>query len=308
MTSIEITMLGTTAGVPTPSRNHASIYFRYKGREEWVGLFDCGEGAQRQIFKAGLNFMRISDVFISHWHADHWAGLVPIVFTMNLENREKPLAIYGPEGEKWVEQLMSLGYGKLRFKVGARNVEHEGSEIETIFDHPEFMVQAVPVKHAVPAVGYAFIEKDRIKLDKDKLKKMGLPAQGKFYQKLKDEGEVEIKGQKIKLENVALIEKGKKVVYSGDTLPTQNLVKLAEGADLLIHDTTFFEEKKGKGGKYEYKHATLDEVLKIATKAGVKKLLLTHISRRYQDLDELEKKIKGLPNVKLARDLMKIEI
>jgi ribonuclease Z len=305
MTSIEITMLGTTAGVPTPQRNHAAIYFRYKGREEWVGLFDCGEGTQRQIFKAGLNFMRISDIFISHWHADHWAGLVPLVFTMNLENRAEALSVHAPEADKWVGTLISLGYGRLSFAVKERDVNHEGNEIETIMDHPEFTIQATPAKHGVPAVAYAFVEKDRVKLDKEKMKKLGLPEKGRIYQQLKDEGEAVINGKTVKLEDVALVEKGKKIVYSGDTLPHDNIVKLAEGADVLIHDTTFFEERNAQ---FEYRHATLDEVLKIATKAGVKKLVLTHISRRYQDLEELEKQIKGLPNVVLAKDLMKIEV
>jgi ribonuclease Z len=298
-------MLGTTAGIPTPKRNHPAIYLRYKGREEWVGLFDCGEGCQKQIFKSGLNFMRISDVFISHWHADHWAGFVPLIFTMNLENREQPLVVYAPEADKWVGTLVNLGYGRLSFAVKERSVAHEGHEIETLIDNPEFMVQAVPAKHGVPAVAYAFVEKDRIKLDKEKMKKMGLPEKGRVYQKLKDEGEALIKGKTVKLEDVAIVEKGKKVVYSGDTLPTENIVKLAQNADLLIHDTTFFEHRTAK---FEYRHTTLEEVLSTASRANVKKLVLTHISRRYQDMEELEKKIKGLPNIVLAHDLMKIEV
>jgi len=97
---MEVVFLGTTAGIPTRHRNHASLYIRYVGQEEYVCLFDCGEGTQRQIFscKPPLNFMRIDDIFISHWHADHFAGLLGLMETMNLENRirymvQKPHAL-----------------------------------------------------------------------------------------------------------------------------------------------------------------------------------------------------------------------
>src|SRR3972149_7694499 len=108
MTQIEVTFLGTTAGVPTPQGNHAAVYLRYQSENEFFYLFDCGEGTQRQIFSAGLNFMRISDIFISHWHADHFAGLLGLMQTMNLESRSKPLRVFGPEAEKFVSVLRSL--------------------------------------------------------------------------------------------------------------------------------------------------------------------------------------------------------
>ena len=295
-------MLGTAAGIPTPGRNHPAIYFRYHGREEWVGLFDCGEGTQRQIFKAKENFMRISDIFISHWHADHFAGLLGLLFTMNMEKRVKPLRIYGPEAERWVDNIVNLGYAHLTYPVKKINVEHEGTEIETILDTEEFTIQATPVKHGVPAVGYAFVEKPRIKLDKDILKKKGLPPKGPIYKDVKENGYVVFKGKKIPLSEISREEPGKKIVYSGDTLPTKTIVKLAENANLLIHDSTFFEDD------FESKHSTVDEVLEIAEKANVKQLLLTHISRRYQNIQELEDKIKGKKNVTIAKDMMKIEL
>ncbi len=304
MTQIEITMLGTTAGIPTPNRNHAAIYVRYHGKEEYCCLWDCGEGTQRQIFRSGVNFMRLSDVFISHWHADHFAGLLGLLFTMNMEKRKEQLNIFGPEAEKWVDNILNLGYAKLTYPVKKRDVWHEGTEIQTLVDETEFMIQATPAKHGVPAAAFAFVEKPRIKLDKEKLKKLGLPDRGKVYQKLKDDGTAMIKGRKIALEDVSFAEAGKKVVYSGDTLPSKNIVKLAKGADLLIHDSTFFEEDEDK----DWKHSTVDQVLAIATEANVKQLLLTHISRRYQNYEELQKYISGMKNVSIAHDLMKVVI
>ena len=304
MTQIEITFLGTTAGIPTHNRNHASIYLRYYGREEEVVLFDCGEGTQKQIFSAHLNFMRIDNIFISHWHADHFAGLLGLLFTMNMEDRRKPLTIYGPEAEEWVDNIINLGYGKLRFPVHVKNVPYEGSDIVTLLDTDEITVKSIPVRHGVPAVAYALFEKDRVKIDKDRAKEMGLPDKGRIFQVLKDTGEIEWKGRKIKLSDISIVEKGKSIVYTGDTLPCDNIIKISQNADVLIHDATFFEEDR----EGEWKHAVLEDALNAAKEASVKQLILTHISRRYQNLEEIEKTIKDMPNVRLARDFLKVTI
>lgn len=300
MTQIEVTFLGTTAGVPTPHRNHASLYIRYQSENEFCYLFDCGEGTQRQIFAAGLNFMRVNDIFITHWHADHFAGLLGLMETMNLEKRTKPLSIFGPEADRFVETLLDLGYASKKYDIIARPVPFEGSEITKLLETDEFYIASIPAKHGIPAVAYAFVEKDRVKIDKTKAKEMGLPEKGPIFKKLKESGSAEWHGKKISLEDIAMIEKGKKFVYSGDTLPCKNVIKLSEGADVLAHDSTFFEEM-------EAKHANLEDVIKVAEEAKVKQLILTHISRRYQ-LEDLKEKIKDYPNVKLAKDLMKIVI
>lgn len=300
MTQIEVTFLGTTAGVPTPHRNQASIYVRYQSENEHCFLFDCGEGTQRQIFASGLNFMRLSDIFITHWHADHFAGLLGLMETMNLEKRTRPLSIYGPEADRFVENLLDLGYASKKYDVVAHPVPFEGTEISTLLETDEFRICSTPARHGIPAVAYGFFEKDRIKIDKSKAKQLGLPEKGPIFKKLKETGEAEWHGQRINLEDIAMIEKGKKFVYSGDTMPCKNVIRLSEGADVLAHDSTFFEE-------IDAKHANVDEVIKLADEAKVKQLILTHISRRYQ-LEDLKEKIKDYPNVKLAKDLMKIVI
>ena len=304
MTQVEITFLGTTAGVPTKYRNHASIYLRYQSENEFFYLFDCGEGTQRQIFSAGLNFMRISDIFISHWHADHFAGLLGLMQTMNLEHREKPLNIFGPEATKFVNILRSLGYSRLNYHVHTHDVDFESKEISTLLEENEFIVQSIPAKHSIPAAAFAFVEKDRVKIDKDKITKLGLPPRGKIYKDAKEKGHLTFRGREILLEEISTVEKGKKVVYSGDTLPTKNMIKLAEGADLLIHDSTFFSEDFSEDEGY--KHANFADVLKIAEEANVKEVILTHISRRYQDTSELKEKIADRKNVRIAKDFMKV--
>ncbi|HLD85273.1 MAG TPA: ribonuclease Z [archaeon] len=302
MTSIEITFLGTTAGVPTPKRNHASLYLRYQSENEFIYLFDCGEGTQRQIFSSGLNFMRINDIFISHWHADHFAGLMGLMQTMNLERRAAPIRVFGPEAATFVPKIMDIGYFVRSFPIEGVDVNFERHELAVLLDNPEFYIASVPVKHAIPAVAYAFVEKDRIKIDKEKAKKLGLPEKGPIFKQLKEKGKAAFKGKQVSLDDIALVEKGKKIVYSGDTVACKSLEDLAQNADLLIHDSTFFEEDYEKS----YRHATVEDVIKIAKRANVKQLVLTHISRRYQDTDELKDKIKGFDNVSIAKDFMKI--
>ena len=301
MTLVEITFLGTTAAVPTMKRNHASIYLRYQSENEHSFLLDCGEGTQRQMLFAGINFMRISNIFISHWHADHWAGLIGLIETMNLEDRKNHLHIYAPEAGKFVPALLDIGYASKGFDVIAKNVEFEGKDIQTLVDKDEFMIQSIPARHSIPAVAYAFVEKDRINIDSSKTKKLGLPSSSPLYKKLKTEGRINFKGAEILLEDIAKIEKGKKIVYSGDTQATKNIVKIAEEADLLIHDSTYFSEEGFEG----YHHTSFQDVMKIAEEARVKQVILTHISRRYQDMQELKDIIKGYDNVKLAEDFMK---
>jgi ribonuclease Z len=304
MTQIEITFLGTTAAIPTKVRNHPAIHLRYQSENEYCYLFDCGEGTQRQILYSGLNFMRIDEIFITHLHADHFAGLFGLLESMGLEGRKRPLRIFAPEAEKFVEALQSVGYSSKSFAIIPRNVVFEGNEIEILVDSEEFAVYAIPVKHGIPAVAYAFVEKDRVKIDKAKTKKLGLPATGPIYREIKEKGSIVFEGKKIKLEDISFVEKGKKIVYSGDTMPCHNIVKLAADADFLIHDSTFFTdiEEIEPGSK----HSSLDDVMNIAKQAKAKEIILTHISRRYQDIKELKEKIKGYENVKIAKDFMKI--
>lgn len=299
MTQIEITFLGTTAGIPTAHRNHAALYVRYQSEQEYCCLMDCGEGTQRQIFASGENFMRIDDIFITHWHADHFAGLLGLMETMNLEKRTRPLNIFGPEADRFVETLLELGYASKRYDVVAHTVPFEGTEITKLFETDEFFIASVPAKHGIPAVAYAFVEKDRVKIDKAKAKKFGLPEKGPIFKKIKQDGSADWHGKTVSIDDIAMVEKGKKFVYSGDTLPCKNVVRLSENADLLAHDSTFFEEM-------EAKHANVDEVLKLAKEAKVKQLILTHISRRYQDIEEMKEKIAGAENVKIAKDFMKV--
>ena len=299
---IEITFLGTVSGIPSKNRNHPAIILEYFGEGKDTLLFDCGEGTQKQLMLAGISFMDINKIFISHWHADHFAGLIPLIQTMNLEKRTKELKIFGPEAEKFVSDIIDLGYFGLRFPVEAINIPFEGDEINLVDETEDYQLFSIPAYHTVPTVAYCFKEKDKWSIDLKKLKQLEL-KRGVWLKKLKKFGKADFKGKEIKIEQVANCKPGLKVVYSGDTRPCENLVKLSKDANLLIHDGTFLEEEEGKA------HADVKQAAKIAKNAGVEQLILTHISRRYTDVKELETEAKKVfSNAKIAYDFMKVKL
>jgi len=300
---IIITFLGTVSGIPSLRRNHPAIAMEYFTDYRDVLLFDCGEGTQKQLMKSGISFMQINKIFISHWHADHFAGLIALIQTMNLENRRKRLTIYGPEAERFVSDIVDLGYFGLRFPVKAVNVPFEGSEISLVDKTDDYQILSIPVFHSVPSVAFCLKEKDRWNIDEDKLKKLGI-KRGPWLKKLKKTGKLEYKGKKVKIQDVGYVKEGLKVVYSGDTRPCRNIVKISKNADLLIHDGTFLEEDVGSKA-----HADVKEAAELAKQAKVKQLILTHISRRYTDLKELEEEAKKIfKNSKVAYDFMKVKL
>ena len=147
---IKIVFLGTTSGVPTKKRSLPSIFMMYKKERM---LFDCGEGTQRQLMIKNLKFMKINRIFITHWHADHFAGLMGLVQTMSLENRTEPLYIYGPERSKvFVEQLLTVGYFERGFKIKVKEL----NECD-IVDCGDYYIKPFAVEHRIPALGYVFI-------------------------------------------------------------------------------------------------------------------------------------------------------
>jgi len=301
---IVLTFLGTVSGIPSKERNHPAIALEYFYYRKDTLLFDCGEGTQKQLMKAGISFMDISKIFITHWHADHFSGLIPLLQTMNLEKRKSELTIFAPEANRFVQGILNLGYFGLRFPVKAVDVPFEGRSVNKVYETKLYEIFSTPVLHTVPSVAFAFKEKDVWRIDESKLKKLGL-KKGKWLKELKENGEAFYNGRKIRIEEVANLQKGLKVVYSGDTKPCDNIVELAKDADLLIHDATFLEEDED----FQKYHSSVKDAAKIAKKANVKKLILTHISRRYrkEDVERLIKEAKEVfENVEVAYDLMRV--
>jgi ribonuclease Z len=296
---LDIVILGTGSSIPSKKRNPAAIWLQY-GDESM--LWDCGEGCQRQMMAARTSFMKIGRIFISHWHADHWAGIIGLMQTMNLEGRKEDLHVYGPEAERFVGDLLDLDYWAPGFRVIPHNVPFQGSDLTPVYESRRFTVYSIPVKHSVPSVGYAFQEHDVWNVDIQKAGKLGL-KQGPLVGKLKKHGKVVVKGKTVTMKQVGYLKKGIQVAYTGDTEPCRNLEKLCQGVDLLIHDATFLEERENR------MHGDVKTAARLAKKCGVGELLLTHFSRRYVDIKPLrDEGVKIFKNTRVAEDLMRIQV
>lgn len=298
---IELTLLGTTAGIPTRGRGHASIALRYEGD---IILFDCGENTQRQMISANLSPMKIKCVLITHWHADHFAGLPGLIQSLSLRDRTEPLYIYGPkETRKFVNVIKTLGYFTPCFKIIVNEIKTEG----IVFKEDKFMVYALPVSHGIPALAYKFVESEKPgKFNVKKARKLGL-KEVQFGKLQKGERIKTKKGTVKPSDVVGPARKGLSVVYSGDTGFSEKMIKFAKDTDLLIHESTFGEDMRKRANKVG--HSTAKQAAKIAKRANVKKLLLTHISGRYENAAPLLKEAKeNFKTAQLGRDLMKITL
>lgn len=296
---LDIVFLGTGSGIPSKRRNPAGLWLQY---DDEVFMWDCGEGSQRQMMKARTSFMKVSRIYVTHWHADHWAGLIGLMQTMNMEGRKEALHIYGPEAERFVGDLLDLDYWGPRFRVIPHNVPFQGSELTPVYEGKRYTIYSIPVKHSVPSVGYAFHEHDVWNVDIRKAGKYGL-HQGPLVGRLKRDGKVVVKGKTVTLKQVGYVKKGIQVAYTGDTEPCRNLETLCRGVDLLIHDATFMEERDDR------MHGDVKAAAKLAKRCGVKELILTHFSRRYTDIKPFKAEAtKIFRATKVAEDLMRINI
>jgi ribonuclease Z len=223
---------------------------------------------------------------------------------MNLERRQKPLYIFAPEAERFVSDIVAMGYFGLRFEVEAVNLPFEGDEPYKILETEDFEMYSTPTEHTVPSVAFALKEKEKWSIDLEKVKKAGLKP-GSWMKVLKEKGEAEVAGKKIDLKDVASSVPGMKVVYTGDTKPCRTVEKISEGADLLIHDGTFLDAED-VGGK---NHADAGQAAALAKAAGVKRLILTHVSRRYNDTKPLEEEARKIfENTTVAHDFMVVQL
>jgi len=296
---IPIVFLGTSQAIPTARRNHTAVLLSYK--EETL-LIDCGEGTQRQFRKAKLNPCKISRILITHWHGDHILGLPGLLQTLALNSYNKTLNIYGPRGTKrFVPLIQSMFVFQDKIKINAEEINGRFLEAK------DFYIEAFPLQHGAPCNAYSFVEKDKIRLDKKKLEKLKLPS-SPLIGELQKGKDIKFNKKTIKSKDVTYKEKGKKITIILDTELTDNCYKAAENADLLIAEATYSEQDKELAK--ENKHLTASQAAEIAKKAKVKKLILTHISQRYQSNEKilLEEARKIFKNTELSEDLMKIEI
>lgn len=272
--TLRVTFLGTSGAVPTARRNPSGIYLNREGEEL---LFDCGEGTQRQMMRFRTGFS-ISAIFLTHVHGDHVLGLPGLLQTLDFNDRADPLVIHTPRGtRRTVAELVGALDARLGFPVEIREV----APGEVVREGEEYEVRAFETDHRTRSVGYVLVEADRKgRFDRERAEELGVPV-GPAFGRLHA-------GEPVELEDGTVIEPeqvvgeprpGRRVVYTGDTRPTEETVEAASDADLLIHDATFGDDWAERAR--ETGHSTAREAGGIAARAGVKRLALTHISSRY---------------------------
>jgi ribonuclease Z len=303
-----VTFLGTSAARPTVERNVSSLAVQREGE---TFLFECGEGTQRQMMRYGVGFA-LSEIFFTHFHADHFLGVIGLVRTLGLQAREEPMRLYGPRGAKKVlGQALQLGVERVPFdveivEVKAGDVLGDGGRGK----REGYDVRVFATEHGGGSVGYALKEHQRLgRFDPEKAKAAGIP-EGPLWGKLH-------KGEAVRLANGQLLtangfvgppRPGRTVVITGDTRPCASVVDAAEGADLLIHEATFGEEEKDRAR--ETFHSTAREAAQVALAAKVRKLVLNHVSARYSvSAEDLVREAREVfPETVVARDGMEIEV
>ena len=299
--SVSVTFLGTGGSVPNKFRNLPSVLVR-RGPE--LLLFDCGEGTQRQFLYARAGINRKMRIFISHLHGDHVFGLPGMIHSLSFMGRTRELEIVGPKGiAKLVTSVNNVVKLYSHFPIRIYEAK-PGFKIRD----PEYTVQIASAKHGIPCLAYAFEEKPRPgRFDPAKARRLGVP-EGPLWKKLQS-------GRSIKLGRRRLAprlvvgppRRGVKITYAVDTRPCPQVIKLAHGSDLLIHDSCFDESASTRAR--EYGHSTAAEAASVAKKSRSRKLALFHISAMYEDANPLLRQAKAIfPDTILPQDMVTVSV
>ncbi|HEX8539056.1 MAG TPA: ribonuclease Z [Cystobacter sp.] len=303
MSILRLTFLGTSAAQPTLHRNLSGL--AVKANTDLL-LFDCGEGSQRQMVRYGTGFT-VDAVFFTHFHADHYLGIIGFLRTLGMMGRDGAVQLYGPPtARRLLHQAVHLGVESLSFPVEI----HELRDGDTV-RRRGYSVQAVAVDHRINALGYVLQEDERPgKFNLEKVKALGVPA-GPLYGQLQRGEPVQLPdGRTIRPEEVVGEPRpGRRLVISGDTRPCPALVKASRDADLLIHESTFSDDEQARA--LETRHSTAREAAQVAREAGARRLILTHLSSRHDTdpsrlLTQAREEFKG--PVEVAYDGLTVEL
>lgn len=298
-TKIPITFLGTSQAIPTARRNHTSILLQHNHENI---LIDCGEGTQRQFRKAKLNPCKITRILITHWHGDHILGLAGLLQTLLLNGYNKTLYIYGPKGTKQdLFELVNLfvPYNKIPLKIQEIS---EGKFLET----EDFYLESFPMQHSIPCNAYAFVEKEKVRLDKKAIKKLKLPN-SPLLGKLQKGEDIVFEGKKIKASQLTYKTEERRISFILDTAINENCHKISKNSNIIISEAVYLENEAELATMHE--HLTAKQAGEIAKKANAKSLYLAHLSQRYDGNERLllkEAKTQ-FKNTIIAEDLMRIE-
>jgi len=272
--SLQITFLGTGGAVPTTQRSTSAVLCRREGERL---LFDCGEGTQRQMMRFGTGF-GIDHIFITHIHGDHVFGLPGLLQTMEFNDRDDPIAIHAPAGTRSaMERLVAPTGNRLSYPIRITQL----SGVDVALDAEEYEIRAFETEHDTRSLGYALIENDRKgRFDRERAEELGVPVGPKFSrlhdgEPVEAEDETTVRPEQV----VGEPRPGRRIVYTGDTRPTEATAAAAEDADLLIHDATFAADRADRAKRTA--HSTAAEAARIGNRAGASRLALLHVSSRY---------------------------
>ena len=294
----EIIFLGTSASAPSVKRGLSAQVIQH---DEYRFLIDCGEGTQRQILQSGIGFKRLSRILITHGHLDHILGLAGLLSTFMRWETIEEMEIFG--GKAALERIHDLLYGVvLRGAQAPMPIRLTSIEPGVFFEGDDFRITAFPVYHRSPdSLGYLFEEKERRPFLPEKAEALKIPP-GPWRRDLVDGKPINLPDGRIIEPDMVLgeVRPGTRLVYVGDVGDTNSLVDYARDADALVIEATYLEEERQMA--HQFAHLTARQAAELARKAGVRKLILTHISRRYREKDVLQEAQSVFPETSIARD------
>ena len=291
---VSLFFAGTAGSVPTARRGLPALLLRAGGHRV---LVDCGEGTQQQLLRS-IGLPELDAVFITHFHLDHWLGLLGMMKTFDMRAREKPLTVHGPPGTERLFAGLRPVLGRTGYPVEIVDLEpHE----EVRFGH--FLISPFPVKHRVEAYGYAFVEDERPgRFDVAAARALGVPEGPAWGRLQRGETVNGIAPEQVMGES----RPGRRIVISGDTAPCQAVEVFAHRADVLVHEATFMEDERARAR--ETAHSTARQAAEIARDAGVGLLALTHLSTRYFPREVRDEARAVFPNTVVPRDFDEIAV
>jgi ribonuclease Z len=297
---LDVVFFGTSASMPTVQRAPTAILVRRGGERL---LFDCAEGTQRQLLRSTVGLVELREIFLTHYHADHYLGLPGMLKTFALRGRELPITIYGPPGLRDLFAALRRIFGRLTYPYELVELR-PGEELE----RGEYRLATFPVAHAVSALGYALVEPARPgRFDVEAADALGVPP-GPERGLLQRGDPVTLPDGRTITPDAVLGEPrpGRTVVLAGDTAPAGTVLEAAQGADVLVHEATFCEDERDRA--HETAHSTAAEAAAIARQAGVVLLVLTHVSSRYSGSEVAREAREIFPETVVPRDFDVVEV
>ena len=311
---MQVTFLGTSSGVPTLTRNVSAVVLKPPQRSD-LWLFDCGEGTQHQFLRSNLKLSQIKKIFITHMHGDHIYGLPGLLASIGLAGTSSGIELYGPAPLKnFIDACLYNSSCRLAYSLKFKKVEDFAFTKEILFEDSELKVKAAPLKHRIPAFAYRVDQKNRPgRFDIEKAKLEKIPP-GPVYASLQRGEEVKLKDGRIFYgkDFCGPTRPGVSMVYCTDTMFTESAIEISRETNLLIHESTYGHEETDMA--YDRGHSTATMAARIAAKANVDQLILTHLSPRYTPRNQtspndLLNEAKAIfPNTQLARDFMQINV